>query len=217
MQLLEGLRSGRHLLERHEAQLRALVEKAPLSRLASSGLALSAWWKRIVTQLESHTWDIQNEAMLTLSRVGSSAISQLDDEAQEQLGRNVTQAAEGDAYRAVNFAGDVAAARDRWPPAFVRGMVLEAFANEEGMLRLKVRQLLPILRSLNAVSEEERDVIIGDVAAALREGVPRNAFMFVHERGSAIEIMRQAAQEQGLHDVAGLISALEAVAASPRR
>jgi hypothetical protein len=211
LQLLEDLRAASLLLDRHERILQGLVDQAPLSRLASSGLALSVWWRRIVTQLESHTWDIQNDAMLTLSRVGPEAILRLDDEAQQELGRNVTQAAEGDAFRAVSYIGQLGTAGDMWPTPLVRGIVLEAFTNEDGILRLKMRQLPGILRTLTAVPKHDRKAIIDTVIAALRDGRPRHGYMFSHERPKARELIQQAARDRGLKDVARLIPALEAV------
>ncbi|MDX6707615.1 MAG: hypothetical protein QOK16_3157 [Solirubrobacteraceae bacterium] len=214
LRLLEDLRAKNLLLDRHKLMLRELIDRAPLSQLASSGLSLSVWWQRIVAQLKSHTWDIQNDAMLTLSRVGREAILQLGYDVQQELGRNLTQAAEGDAYRAVNFVGRMGVSGDPWSVPLVRGIVLEAFAHEDGTLRLKMRQLRSILRTLSAVPEDHRNAIIDAVSAALRDGQPRHGYMFAHERPKAIEIVQQAAGEAGLEEVARLIPPLEAVKVS---
>lgn len=211
LQLLEDLRAASLLLDRHERILQRGVDQAPLSRLASSGLALNVWWRRIVTQLESHTWDIQNDAILTLSRVGREAIARLDDKAQQELGRNVTQAAEGDAFRAVSYIGQIGTAGDVWPTPLVLGIVLEAFANEDGILRLKMRQLLGILRALASVPKPDRKAIIDTVVAALHDGRPRHGYMFSHERPKAIELIQQVAGDRGLKDVARLVPALKAI------
>lgn len=209
--LLYDLRTAGVLAQRHDELLAELIDGTPISRLASSGMPLSAWWQRLVERLAHRTWDVQNDAILVLRRAGRAQVADLTDEQQELIGRAVLAAADGTAFRATNLVGEVGCSDGEWPGYFVRGLVLECFAHEDGDVRLKTRELRRALRTLTSVSGVDRAAIIDAVVEAIEHGDVRHPDDFSRERGEAVEILGVVAGEDGLEGVARVRDALVAV------
>ena len=101
------------------------------SRLPSTEIA-----KKIIGDLKSYTWPTQNPAINAL-RSFERRLSEADEGVLEELGRNVYQAAVGNAWRAVEYLETLRSEPGRVPEAFCRGILLEGFVNEAWEFRFK--------------------------------------------------------------------------------
>ena len=183
----------------------------PLARLAASGLPLRAYAQRVIDELRTHTWDFQNAAIAPLRNAGPEGIAALERALQEALGRNVMQAAEGNAFTVINFLGSLSAEGQAWPQDFVAGVAKEPFVSEQGELRLKPRQTMRAMRALISVAEPERDALIDEILQAIRAGTPRVPWEYRHERGDVVTTLRELAQKDGLSRLGEIAAEVEAV------
>ncbi|HCH34200.1 MAG: VrlM [Candidatus Saccharibacteria bacterium GW2011_GWC2_48_9] len=91
----------------------------------------------LISELKSYNWPRQNIAMSLLSNNDRSQVSDLDEDQQEQLGRNILQAADGSAGSANTYLTALATDYANYPRSFIRGVILESFVNDENKFRLK--------------------------------------------------------------------------------
>lgn len=127
-----------HLLnKRQRDKLEACCERAPYHVLHTAGIPLKEYALRIITDLSSHDWYKQNPACEALKEAGIKECSNLNTKTQEQLGRNVLQAAQGGASRAAGFIMQVFEDKELWPKNFIEGLVLETMVNEKQEFRFK--------------------------------------------------------------------------------
>lgn len=211
LELLWGLKQDAALAERHQQQVSNTIAALPLFRLSGSGLPLRAYWQRVVERLASHSWDPQNEAIRVLRAAGPHQVSVLEASAQEALGRNVMQAAEGHAWSAVNFLRELARSEPRWPADFLMGVALEPFLAIDGQIRLKPDQMLEAVLTLRQVDDDQRDQTIDRVRGGLSSGAIREAFWFEHRRPGALQALATAAEYEGLERISEIKEALERI------
>jgi hypothetical protein len=209
MELLWNLKEAGALAERHEQQLTATLASLPLQRLSGAGLPLVAYWRRIVDRLASHSWDPQNEAIRVLRAAGPVQVGALDPAAQEELGRKVMQAAEGNAWTARNLLGELARSEPAWPLDFLRGVAVEPFLAVDGLIRLKPDQMLRAVRALRVLEPDQRDEVVDLVSDGLSSGSIRDAFWFNHQRPEALQALSAAAHEDGLDRISEIHEVLE--------
>ena len=207
--LLWDLKEDGALAERHKDQLANTVAGLPLHRLSGTGLPLTAYWRRIVGRLAGHSWDPQNEAIRVLRAAGPEQVGSLDPAAQRELGRNVMQSAEGNAWSAVNLLGELSRTEPRWPAEFIRGVAMEPFLAVDGAVRLKTGQMLRAVLTLEAVEEEQRNEIIDAIRDGVFGGPVRDPFGFNHCRPEALQELTTAAQRDGLERIAEIQEALD--------
>lgn len=187
-----------------------VLDSMPLARFTGRGLPLRAYWPRIVKGLSSHSWDPQNLAISVLRNAGPLQVGGLDDAAQEELGRQVMQAAEGTAWRATNLLGELSTVEPPWPSRFIEGAAVEPFLAVDGQVRLKPREMARALRALGTLDSSARDGVIGRIGDGVSVGVVRDPFSFSRERDEVVQTLRSMANEAGLERVAELADAIQA-------
>jgi hypothetical protein len=193
--------------------LEQAVANASVSRLRVAEVPLAVYWRQIVDLLETHSWDPQNRGIGALSSAGADEVAQLDGSAQEELGRNVFQAAEGRAFSAVNLLGSIAA-EGGWPSAFLRGIVLEPFVNEQGDLRLKPERLVSALKVAFHLADDEQDQLFDEITEALETKTPADPFWFRNASREVIPKLREAATQPGRNRLGEVADAIEVAAAA---
>lgn len=186
------------LVARHRELLSAAVRSTELSRLAGGGLPLLAFWERIVDGLRTYSWVPQNEAVAVLRAAGPDQIASLEAAAQESLGRNIMQAAEGTAFSAQNLLGELSVVASPWPLNFIAGIVLEPFVAEDGSLRLKVNQMKSALLVLRSLSPTDREAIVERLIAGAETGRVRYPLRFRADCVRAVENVRAVATMEDL-------------------
>lgn len=209
LELLWDLKEDGALRQSHEEQFDALIDAMPLPRMTGRGIPLRAYWPRVVAGLASHSWDPQNSAISTLRAAGPDEIAELDVTDQEELGRQVMQAAEGTAWRAENLLGQLTHTDPAWPPKLVEGAAVEPFLAVDGQIRLKPLQAARALRGLTSLDEAARDAVITRIRNGVNTGEVRDAFWFTHEREDVLAALRALATEPGLGRVAEIADAVE--------
>jgi len=113
LQLLEALSAAQVLRTEHESVLDEALTQWPVRQIVRSRLPLSRFWLRIVEELSVHNYYRQNDAIGAWETAGLDQTESLEPPAQEALGRNLMQAAEGGARKAIYL---LAALREgTWP------------------------------------------------------------------------------------------------------
>ncbi len=208
--LLFGLVEAGVLSGRQRADADDVIAGYPLARVVRAGLPLRAYAHRVIDDLSIHTWDVQNAAMRHVTNAGPTGIAELDDELQEDLGRNVLQAADGNAFAAQDFLNAMPDGQI-WPAAFIRGLVVEPFISESGELRLKPLETKRAVRTLASIPQPERDAVIDHLLAGLDVGKPRSAWEFKQHQPEVVKLLRGLATESDLPRVGEIANAVTAV------
>lgn len=197
------------LATRHLEQVDAILQSLPLNRMAGRGLPLAAYWTKVVDGLASHSWDPQNAAIAALKNAGPEQVAELDERAQQELGRQIMQAAEGTAWRATELLGELANASPSWPGSLVEGAAVEPFLAVDGRVRLKPREAARALRGLTSLDPAHRDAVINRIRDGVRAGELRDPFLFSHDRKESVESIKSLASEPEMERVAEIAEAIE--------
>jgi hypothetical protein len=168
----------------------AAIETAGAAAVQSAGFPVDIVVPKIVSELKSHNWYLQNPAVNALRNVGPNAVAGLPSDTQIDLGRNLLQAADGDADEAKAFIASLAEPGSLWTSHVIEGIVAECFVNERGQLRFKGEALVTALRSLDNVPEDERDAIVRRLAAAIRAGTPKPHFNHAAARDQVVQVIQ---------------------------
>lgn len=167
---LEKLNDEDALSCRQQERFIGAVSDFPTSTILASGLSTKTCYTRLIDALESHNWYTQNPAVDMIAMNGPDQAIKLTNEQQVNLGRNILQAAEGTAARAVEFLAKLASDTTQWPVGVVRGIALESFVNESDQVRIKARNLNYVLSMLAKLSSIQRDEIMGQIEASVNAG-----------------------------------------------
>jgi hypothetical protein len=189
LELLWLLKQDVAFTPRHHSQFAALLDAMPVTQLTGRGLPLVAYWSKVVDGLASHSWGPQNEATDVLRLAGPSQAADLDAAAQEVLGRNVMQAAEGTAWGAVRFLNGLADTEPPWPATLVEGAAVEPFLAENGQVRLKPGQMESAVRSLRSLVLARRNAVIDRIRDGIAGGTVRDPFLFSHQRPTVLDTL----------------------------
>jgi len=199
------------LTDRQRERLQGALDGASLSRLVAAGLPIQAFVPKLLQDLSSHNWYVQNPAADAIRRAGPSGLAGVSDDDLRELGRNVCQAAEGTAGDAVRLVEELGEHADVWPTCFVEGILLEAFVHQSGAIRFKDRYLKAIVRSVLAVADGDRRAVVERVATEIKNGEPRDPWRFARDRGEVCERIRGEADGAALDYVEDLAVAVEGV------
>jgi len=138
LQRLKILDSRNMLNKRQSERLQNQLQSIPYNVLKGAGFPLNQYIHRIIEDLKSHNWYMQNPACEAVSDAGFDACNKLNEAIQEKLGRNILQVADGDAIGAKNMLTELLGkSGEKWPRAFVQGLFLETLVNEKGSFRIK--------------------------------------------------------------------------------
>lgn len=210
LELLWQLKEDGALTTRHVALMNTVLESMPLDRFTGRGLPLRAYWTRIARGLSSHSWVPQNLAISVLRNAGPLQVGGLDDAAQEELGRQVMQAAEGTAWRASDLLGELSTVEPPWPPNFIEGAAVEPFLAVDGQVRLKPRETVRALRGLSSLDAPARDGVIDRIRDGIAVGLVRDPSLFSRERDEVVQALRSMANQARLDRVTELADAIQA-------
>lgn len=196
----------------NQQALQRTIAEAPLSHLRNSEFPLSAYSFRIIQLLQSHSWDPQNEAVRAVSSAGPEEVAELEGPVQEELGRNILQAADGRAFSAINFLAGLAG-QGGWPPAFVRGIALEPFVNEDGELRLKPDRIVVAVRAALTLDEAQSNDVIDEIIRSVEGVTPEEPAWFRYAARDSVTALREAAGHPGRERMNEIADAIEAATA----
>ncbi len=152
-------------------QVGARFEEASYRALQSAGVPLETYAERLLNALRSHNWDRQNPAAAALGNAGPKQVRALRSEQQEQLGRNVLQAAQGSSYGAQGLLDRVRRSPASWPGPFVLGLLLETLVDDRGRFRLKGDHLPDVLGI--ALAHGRAEETLGKASALVQGSEPK--------------------------------------------
>lgn len=162
LSLQQGKRFAEHVLSLDVDALRA------------TRLKLTTCFRRVISALRERNWYVQNPAVALVESWGPEHVAQLSEREQDELGRNILQAAHGNSNAARRFLVGLSTSADSWPIGLVRGALLECLINERMEIRFKDKHLTLVLDAIPGLSSESRESVIEDVTSAIQEGVPED-------------------------------------------
>lgn len=161
------------LTERQSERFRKRITAMKSSALRAAGLSTKTCFDKVISALESHDWYVQNPAMDLVISNGPEQAKELSKSQQIVLGRNILQAAEGNARSAVRFMDRLAESGDSWPHGLVLGIAVEAFTNESNEIRFKDEHLDEVLAALEDLKPSQRKPVLDKVIESLGVGKPK--------------------------------------------
>ncbi len=204
---LERLDNDGALSERQKQRFAERVSSLSSSELKSASLTTKTCFQTLIVALRSYNWYEQNPAIELIISNGPTQAADLNEDQQVDLGRNILQAGEGKARSADEFLEKLSQGGTSWPFDVVRGIALETFTNEKNEIRFKDRHLNHVLSALAHLTDKQRDQIVGEIAASVHVGVPKD-WVDRTDFNRVIDSLRAYGW------TAKLISSLEAKAAS---
>ena len=177
---LQRLNSQGALSDRQRERFNEHVSQLTISDLRASGLSTNTCYAELICALKSYDWYTQNPAMALLMSNGPEQAAELTEEQQENLGRNILQAADGGARSAGAFLSSLAESPTPWPSDVVRGVVLEVFTDDDLVIRAKTRLLHLVASVLDNLDDSLRKRLVELTAEALENGVLRQSVYREH-------------------------------------
>lgn len=156
------------LNERHVERFKSAVEKLYISKKVSIGIPLEWYQAELISDLKTSNWYAQNPVIEAIQSLGVEKINTLDSEFLIELGRNILQAADGQARDAISFVSSLYKSEFKSSPYLVEGIFLETFINENKRFRFK-RYRKPALSAVLCVNEQETDKIIDKAIMLLKD------------------------------------------------
>lgn len=198
------------LTKRQEQRFLDAARDSKLEDLAKSKVPLKFYIDRVITALQSHNWYSQNPAATAVRREGPESVSKLEVETQEALGRELLQAADGTATRAEILLEGLATETKAWPPAILRGMLLECLVHEAGEIRFKPSHLPDVLKGIGCLAEDEQEELYAKVEAALEDGAAdERAVVHKEEYENTLEILSEEADRNSEPSVEKRLNAIK--------
>jgi hypothetical protein len=171
--LLTLERNGALSLRESERFAQAL-QACPIDRLAQFDVPLGQWAPQVVEALKSYNWYTQNPAVNALRQAGPAQIATLPPAMQEQLGRNILQAAEGMSNSAEFMMSEVADTVSGWPSDFLWGLIAECFINDAGAARIKARMLPSTFKCVCTLPPDRATSLLTRLNESLAAATPRD-------------------------------------------
>ena len=113
------------------------LQNLDLQVIKAANLRITTCYDAIIAALKSHDWYRQNPAIDLISSNGKSEITALSPAKQEELGRNILQAADGESSSAWTYLLAVRRDPSSLEKPFLKGLIFEAFVDEKLEFRFK--------------------------------------------------------------------------------
>lgn len=172
---LEKLNDAQALSRRQVRRYKSAVSKLSIAQVQASSLRTGTCFVPLISALASHNWYRQNPAVEVIEANGADQAAELSGGRQEELGRNLLQAAEGSCSNAVSFLETLTEEANVWPIGVIRGIFLESFTNESDEIRLKIWHLDDVLSTMERVEESARGEIVQLAADSVLRGSPKGS------------------------------------------
>jgi hypothetical protein len=171
--ILERLNDKNALSARQQERFTERLSELETRTILASGLSTKYCYEVLIKALQSYNWYTQNDAVDMIVSNGPHQAAQLTNEQQVVLGRNILQAADGTAAKSIGLLERLPVESTRWPLGVVLGVALETFANENGDIRIKVRdEIDSVLSAVDNLSTEGRKEVINAIVASVEGGKP---------------------------------------------
>lgn len=213
---LSSLHEGRILNGRQSERFLSAVRALPPKVAAEVGISPVYFVEAIIEKLQSYHWYTQNPAVDAIISIGPCGISSLPADTQEQIGRNILQAADGDAASARSFMVTVAKADVQWSRSFIEGILFECLINERNEIRFKTKYLKEALLATRSLAPNDRVEIVTALAARLSTAKPKYGWICQSDKDATVVVIDEtASSESFLTDLlAPLKAAIESIEVS---
>ncbi|HEU5187363.1 MAG TPA: hypothetical protein VFT87_02565 [Candidatus Saccharimonadales bacterium] len=161
---LEKLQVANRLSQSQQTRFNAI----DISTMQSANLSIACCYQPVIDALKSHNWYKQNPAA-QLVKSNLASIGRLQESQQDELGRNILQAAEGGSGHAAELLVNVASDFAALPDAFIKGIILEVFLNEANEFRLKVEHIERVIPLMRA-----KPGVVAELSEKLPEATPKS-------------------------------------------
>jgi len=173
LKYLESLNDDNALSKRHIERFDKCINGLNKSSLRAAGLSTRTCFDRLVSAMQSQNWHIQNPAIDLFVANGPEQASELNEDQQIELGRNILQAGEGSAGSANKFLNKLAENGNFWPLNVARGIALELFTNESNQIRFKKTHLQKVCDALGDLEAGNRNKITSEIVISINVGTPK--------------------------------------------
>ena len=173
---LEELAETEALSPRQHQRFRKHVSSLDVSVLRATRLKLTTCFRRIISALKERDWYEQNPAVVLIESWGPERVAQLSETDQDELGRNILQAAHGRSNAASRFLVGMSTSASAWPLGVVRGALVECFVNERKEVRFKEKHLELVVDAIGSLPDDAKESVMTAVTAAIEAGTPRDGY-----------------------------------------
>jgi len=149
------------------------IESLEFSVIQSSNLSINFLFEKIIEKLKSYNWYIQQPVMDFIRNKNIAEIRLLSRKKQEILGRNIYQVADGREDSANEYITQISRDPNLYPYNFIKGIVFEAFINEDEKIRYKNSNdnIFDIRRISQNYNSREFNRLIDELKQKLNAGV----------------------------------------------
>lgn len=171
IKLFYPLYNADSLEEEHKLKFRDVLNECSVYSLVECDLEYEIYFDKIISYFKSHSWGWQNAAMKTLYKLDLTLFSDLQ---LEEIGRNILQSADGNAWDCMNLIDYFYEGENRkfHNDALLQGMANEAFLDENGRFRYKAKSGRRILILLNQYPGGE--LILNNLLSNIEISMPKN-------------------------------------------
>ncbi|HEU5377952.1 MAG TPA: hypothetical protein VFV38_21225 [Ktedonobacteraceae bacterium] len=152
---VERLMDGGLLSDDQKGKLQSL----DILTVKAANFKISTCYDAMISALKSYNWQLQNPAIDLIAAKSKREIAALSPEIQEELGRNILQAADGSSWSALRYLSTIHNDQNDWLLPFLKGLLFEVFVNERLEFRFKEVYPTIILDLLASKKDIEADLV----------------------------------------------------------
>lgn len=170
---MQDLHDNGLLSDRQAERLKAGLQLIPVHSLAAAGFHPQYIFDRIIQQLRTRNWYVQQPGIDALRSLGPDGMAQLTVGQQTCAGNNVLQAADGGSRAAASFLSELSEGHALWPVAFIEGIMAECVVNDENRYRFKASRAAQAMLGIRSVEPASRAGVVNRIVARLRSSAPK--------------------------------------------
>lgn len=165
------LYNANSLEEEHKLKFEDVLNECSLYSLIKCDLDYEIYFDKIISYFKVHSWGWQNAAMNALYKLDLTRFSDVE---LEEIGRNILQSADGNAWDCMNLIDYFYEEKNRkfHNEVLLQGMVNEAFLDENNRFRYKAKSGRRILILLNQYPDGE--IILNNLLGNIEVSTPKN-------------------------------------------
>ena len=162
--VLDRLDNKGLLTDRDGERIDETVKKLKPSVLAAKSINPKYYIQKIIDDMKSHNWYIQNPAIDALANSDRAKLESLPSPLLREVGRNVLQCADGKSGSArevlINMSG--------YPDQLIFGVFEETLFNDAGSLRMKFSEAHHACQALLSASEGPLKSFVSEISARIK-------------------------------------------------
>lgn len=148
-----------------------ILDEISLDSILYSNVSSKIYFKKIIDYFKTHTFGYQNTAMKALYKLD---LNQFEDYELEEIGRNILQSAEGNAWDCMNLIDYFYEEKNTkfHDINLVQGILNEVFVNENNFFRYKISSVRRVLLLINQYPHH--DELLNTLLSNIESSRPKN-------------------------------------------